>query len=169
MVSIGIGAIVLETLGNRPVSAGAFSLSQYYDLDGIEQEISYPSKIFQFADHWNSVKVTYSGTSAGNIKQLAAIEGLPGPGNIDCHFVICNGSGGMDGQIQKSIKWLRQWPGTSSVGRNKNAIIIRLVADRNKTYPTEIQISRTEALVDTLSRKFNIPPKAITYPNNWRQ
>jgi hypothetical protein len=38
----------------------------------------------------------------------------------------------------------------------------------NAARPTDFQIKRTEALVEGLSRKFDIRPESIHYPDNWQ-
>jgi len=168
LISVTIGAVILKTLGNNPISAGAFSLSDYYRLEPIEKVFS--SRVARFSSCWNRIQIYYSGTKAGNVEQLAALNGLAGPENINCHFVICNGLGGSDGQIQPTEKWQRQWliiPDRSScdVGRT---IRLCIIADDKIARPTDCQIKRTEALVEGLSRKFNIQFASIYYPDNWR-
>ena len=153
LVSITAGAIVLMVLGNNPPSAGAFSLSRYYRLDPIEKVILARSP--QSPGRWSCIEIYYSGTKAGNIEQLASLSGLANPKDINCHFVICNGLGGGDGQIQTTEKWQRQW-----------SVCIR--ADGKTTLPTDFQIKRVEELVEKLYRKFNIQLESIYYPNDWQ-
>jgi len=168
LISVTIGAVILKTLGNNPISAGAFSLSDYYRLEPIEKVLS--SRADQFSSRWNRIQIYYSGTKAGNVEQLSALNGLAGPENINCHFLICNGLGGGDGQIQPTQKWHGQWsiaPDRTScdVGRT---IRLCIIADDKIARPTDCQIKRTEALVEGLSRKFNIQSASICYPDNWR-
>lgn len=168
LISIGIGAAILKFLGNNPPSAGAFSLSEYYRLSPIEEVIS--SNIMRTSRHWNSIEISYSGTKAGNIKQLASLNGLVDPNDINCHFVICNGLGAGDGQIQPTEKWQRQWPIAPAQTRyiSEQTIHIYVIADSKISHPTDFQIKRTEALVEVLSRRFDIQPESIYYPYNWR-
>jgi len=167
LISIGIGAVVLKTLGSNPPLAGAFSLSEYYHLAPIEKVIS--SNVARTSRHWDCIEIGYSGTKAGNIKQLASLNGLVNPEDINCHFVICNGLGAGDGQIQPTGKWQRQWsitPARTMYG-SEQTIHICVIADSKITHPTDFQIKRTEALVETLSRRFDIQPASIYYPDNW--
>ncbi|MHC4572034.1 MAG: peptidoglycan recognition protein family protein [Planctomycetota bacterium] len=166
LVSMTTGAIVLMALGKEPPSAGPFCLSSYYRLDPIEKAIS--SRAAQFPDRWNCIEIYYSTTKAGNIEQLASLSGLANPDDINCHFVICNGLGAADGQIQPTEKWQRQWsiiPGRTWYGTGQT-IRICIIADGQTARPTNLQIKRTEALVEALRRKFNIPPEYIYYPND---
>ena len=161
-----VGAIVLMALGNNPPSAGPFCLSSYYRLNSIEEALA--SKAHQTTIRWNCIEIFYSGTKAGNIKQLASLNGLSSHADLNCHFVICNGLGGNDGQIQTTEKWERQWsiiPGRTWYGSGQT-IRICVVSDGKITRPTEFQRKRTEALVEKLCRKFEINTDNVFYPAN---
>ena len=168
LISMTTGAIVLMALGNDPPSAGPFCLSSYYRLDPIEKAIS--SQAAHSPHRWNCIEIYNSATKAGNIEQLASLSGLASPEDINCHFVICNGLGAGDGQIQPTEKWQRQWsiiPGQTWYGSSQT-IRICVIADDKTVRPTNFQIKRIEALVEELSRKFNIQPEYIYYPSNWK-
>jgi hypothetical protein len=168
LVSMTIGAVVLMALGNNPPSAGPFCLSSYYRLDPIEKAVS--SQAAQSSHRWNCIEIYYSATKAGNIEQLASLSGLSSPEDLNCHFVICNGLGAEDGQIQPTEKWQRQWsiiPGQNWYGSSQT-IRICVIADDQTSPPTNLQIKRVEALAEELSRKFNIQPEYISYPGIWK-
>ncbi|MEE9370553.1 MAG: N-acetylmuramoyl-L-alanine amidase [Sedimentisphaerales bacterium] len=165
LVSMTTGIIVLMALGNKPPAAGAFCLSSYYCLDPIEKSIG--SRAVQSPNRWNCIEIYYSNTKAGNIEQLASLNGLTSPEDINCHFVICNGLGSNDGQIQSTENWQRQWsiiPGRTWYGSDQT-IRICIIADGKTTTPTNFQIKRVEDLVEELSRRFDIQPQHIYYPN----
>jgi len=167
LISMTLGAIVLLALGNNPPSAGAFSLWSYSKLNPVDTAIA--SRAPQAPQRWNCIEVYYSNTKAGNIEQLASLNGLTSPEDLNCHFSICNGLGGRNGQIQPTEKWQRQWssiPGKTWYGTGQT-IRICLIADRNAA-PTDSQIKRTEALVDRLCRKFNITDEQVYFPNDWK-
>ena len=168
LVSMTTGAVVLMALGNHPPSAGPFCLSTYYRLDAVQQAID--SRVTQSPGRWESVEIYFSGTKAGNVAQLASLSGLANSDDINCHFVICNGLGGSDGQIQTTEKWQKQWsviPDHTWYGSSRT-IRVCLVADGRSIRPTNSQIKRTEALVESLAMKFNVPATKIFYPTNWR-
>jgi len=168
LVSMMAGTIVLMALGNNPPSAGAFCLSSYYHLDPIEKVIT--SRAVQSPDRWNRIEIYYSGTKTGNIEQLASLNGLTNPEDINCHFVICNGLGAADGQIQPTEKWQRQLSVTPDRSRDDSGQTIRIciISDGKTTLPTDFQIKRKDALAEGLHRKFNINPESIYCPNNWQ-
>jgi hypothetical protein len=170
LVSMTAGAVVLMALGNNPPSAGLFSLSANYlkHLDSVEKAIR--SRAYQSPERWDRIEVYYSGTKAGNIEQLASLSGLAGVEDINCHFVICNGLGGDDGQIQPTEKWQRQWsiiPGRNWYGSGQT-IRICVIADGKTVYPTGSQKQKTQVLVEELQRTFGILAESVYYPGNWR-
>jgi hypothetical protein len=168
LVSMTTGAVVLMALGNHPPSAGPFCLSTYYRLDPVLQAVN--SRVAQAPGRWECVEVYYSGTKAGNIDQLASLSGAASSDDINCHFVICNGLGASDGQIQTTEKWQKQWsviPDHTWYGSSRT-VRVCIVADGKTVRPSDSQIKRAEALVDTLARKFSVAPSKIFYPNNWR-
>lgn len=168
LVSMTAGAVVLMALHGNPPSAGPFQLSSYYSLNPIRKAIY--SRTAQSHARWNCIEVYYSGTRVGNIKQLASLSGLAGPEDINCHFVICNGLGGGDGQIQPTERWQRQWaiiPGRTWYGSGQT-IRICVIADGRTDRPTDFQIKRVEALVEALARKFDIKAESTLYPSDWQ-
>jgi len=177
LASLTAGVIILMALGNDPPSAGAFCLSGYYGLESVEKVIF--SELAQPPSRWGRIVVHY-----GDTPFLLAQE------SKGCHFVVCNGSDGADGQIQPTQKWRRQCsiiPGRSRDGSGRT-IHICVIADgkttrpvrnstmsnmiqkgktSNGTRPTDLQIRRVEALAEALCRKFNIEPGSVHYPNDW--
>jgi len=206
LASLTAGVIILMALGNDPPSAGAFCLSGYYGLESVEKVIF--SELAQPPSRWGRIVVYYSGTEGGNVEELSSLGPVRNsregknirqeanisngdPEDITCHFVVCNGSGGADGQIQPTQKWRRQCsiiPGRSRDGSGRT-IHICVIADgktarpvRNSTMrtmiqkrkisngmrPTDLQIRRVEALTEALCREFNIEPGSVHYPNDWQ-
>ena len=167
LVSMTIGALILMALRESPPSAGAFELSSYYRLDPIRDALA--SEAPQLSDRWNAIEIYYSGTKAGNIEQLASLSGLASSQDLNCHFNVCNGLGGHDGQIQTTQKWQKQWssiPGHTWYGSSQTIRIC--VISEGTVHPSDFQIKRTEALIEGLCRKFNIHPQSVHYPANWR-
>ncbi len=162
-ISITLGAVILNALGHNPPSAGAFCLSRYYRLGSVKKSIL--SRADQLPGRWTRIEIYYSGTESENIEQLAPLSDAGEFENINCHFVICNGRLGRDGQIQPTEKWQRQ----SLVEHySKQSIHICVITDDKAKTPTDFQIKRTETLVEELCRKFNIQPESIRYPADWQ-
>lgn len=168
VASMTVGAIVLLTFTERPLPAGAFSLASYTSLNSIEQVVA--SRTWPSPGRWNRVEIFYSKTMAGNIKQIASLRGLASTDDVNFHFLVCNGRGGGDGQIQASEKWRRQWscvPGGMWYGSGETIRICVTAAER-RSPPTGCQMKRTAELVEVLSRKFGIRPESIFYPEDWQ-
>lgn len=170
LVSMTTGAIVLIALGDNSPSAGLFSLSSDYlqHFEPVEKAIR--SRTSQSPERWDCVEIYHSGTKAGNIEQLASLSGLGSAEDINCHFVVCNGLGGADGQIQATEKWHRQWsiiPGRNWDGKGQT-IRICVIADGKTAPPTDSQERRTKVLVEELRRSFGIQHESVFYPSDWR-
>jgi hypothetical protein len=163
LVSMTAGAIILMALGDNPPSAGAFSLASRIPVDEA-------IRISQSPGRWDRIEIYYSGTKAGNIEQLASLGGLASAEDINCHFVICNGLGASDGQIQPTEKWQKQWsiiPGRTWYGSGQT-IRICVIADGKSAHPTDSQRQMTHVLIDELSRMFGIRADFVYYPSDWR-
>jgi hypothetical protein len=163
------GAAVLMTLDHQSISAGAFSLASYSSLGSIGDVIAAkePAK----DNRWTKIEIFYSNTKGGDLKQLASLSGLTNADDLNFHFLVCNslGVGAVDGQIQSTEKWLNQWsalPGGVWYG-STSTIRVCIIGEANKT-TSDYQISRTEELIDALSRRFNIARANIIYPQDWR-
>lgn len=164
LISVIIGTLILKALGSKPPSAGAFSLSEYYHLEPVE-EVSFSDTV-QSTSQWNRIEIYYS---TPKINQPPSAGDQANYNEIDCHFIIYNGVIGGNGQIQSTKKWQRQLsitPGRSCNG-GEHTIRICIIADGKIIRTTDFQIKRAEALVEVLSRKFSIAPASIYYPDNW--
>jgi hypothetical protein len=163
-----VGAVVLMSLSNNAPSAGPFCLSTYYRLDPISKAVT--SRLNASPDRWQRIEIHYSGTRAGNLEQLASLSGLASPDDLNCHFVIGNGVGAVDGHIRPTEKWQKQWsitPDETWYG-TRQTIRICLIADGKTTFATDCQVRRAEALVESLCRKFKINAANTFYPSDWR-
>ena len=168
LASMTVGAIVLMALGNNAPSGGAFCLASYYKLKPIKEAAS--CQVGTSAKRWNKIEVYYSKTKGGNLEQLASLAGHSNSGDVNFHFVVCNGFGETDGQVQATEKWQRQWSCAADgswLGGNKT-IRIYLVGQGEFSNITDCQIQRTAKLVEELCRKFKIKTKNVKYPKDWR-
>ncbi len=172
-ISMTLGVVILQSLGNNPPSAGAFCLSRYTRAVPVEEAVL--SRAAQPVSLWSGIEIYYSGTMSGNIQQLAFLSGLGNPEDINCHYVICNGLGAGDGQIQPTEKWQRQQPVNLDwlsqkppAGNWGQTIFICVIADVKTAGPTGMQIEKTEELVEGLCIKFDIQSESIHYPGDWQ-
>jgi hypothetical protein len=166
--SMTVGAFVLLSLDGRPVPAGPFSLSSYSQLDSVSDVLQ--SEKAPRKGSWKAIEVSYSYTSGGSLSQIAALQRVGGPDNVNFHFLICNGRGASDGTIVSTARWQRQLPCVQGDKWNGNEFTIRvcIVGDDAGNQPTDSQVQRLAAMVESLSHKFEIPPKNIRYPDGWK-
>jgi hypothetical protein len=166
VVAMTFVAAVLMALDHQSISAGAFSLASYSSLGLISDIVA--TREAAKSDRWNKIEVFYSNTKGGNLNQLASLNGLASEEDLNFHFLVCNSLGGIDGQTQTTEKWLNQWsaiPGGIWYG-SSTTIRICVIGEDKKA--SDYQISRTEELIQALSRKFNISTSNISYPKGWQ-
>lgn len=165
LVSMTTGAILLMALGNNPPSAGPFCLSTYYRLESVDHALR--SRAHQSADRWDGIDIFFSQTKGGNIERLAEASGLVDIADLNCHFVICNGVGAGDGEIQTTEKW--QMQSTAYTGpASAKMIRICLVGNGVSALATDYQLKRLEMLLDTLCRRFGIAADSVHLPPDCR-
>lgn len=149
---------LLLALAPAPLTPGAasslFAVGTPDSLDAVFQtSVPMPD------GHWKFIYVHQSRTPAGS----AATLGESADGLAD-HFVIGNGDGCGDGEVQIAQRWHRQ----KSAGRvhgvdsiSEACISICLIGDFNRTRPTETQMRRLGQLVAALQDRCTIPAKNV--------
>lgn len=103
---------------------------------------------------WKYIYVHHTRTRAGT-----AIPGEPNSVGSGDHFVITNGDGAADGQIQVCPRWDQQVSATAPLaGGNIDpaCISISLVGDFDRNVPTPNQLKRLAGLVNALQAHLDI-------------
>lgn len=162
------GATILMALDSQKPAAGPFSLASYTKLKAVDDVLGFNAQAIQ--GRWDKIEVYYSNTEAGDINTLALFGGLTSSEEVNVHFVVCNGDGGEDGLIQPSYRWQNQYPclaGDSWYG-SRSTIRICVIADGKGVMPTDIQIKRSNIMIDALCMRFGISPVNIDYPQGWQ-
>jgi len=154
--SMTLGGFVLMALDDHGPARGAYSLASYLRLDPVEKVTL--NSIHTQRTAWDGIEVYYSHTGRGDLNQMLS------QGRTGFHFLVCNGRGGEDGQID----FTPSWSGQRYVAALDGAIRICVIADRSTSPATGSQLKRTSALVDSLSRNFNIAPAKVRYPADWQ-
>lgn len=106
--------------------------------------------------HWKSIYVHQSLTKAGDAISLGR-----GRGGLADHFVIGNGDGCADGEIQIGRRWSQQLPAGLSDAARTDSISICLVGDFNHGSPTATQQARLAQLVTALQHQFGISSEHV--------
>ena len=160
LAAMTAGAVVLMSLDNYAPSAGAYSLSSYLRLDPVEDVVK--NTLQTAPAQWVGIDVFYSQTPGGNAQELGLLAGLSDGQASQFHFLVCNGNGADDGGIQASAQWGRQ-----TASGQQGVIRVCVIGDGQTTLATNSQIQRTNALIESLTRSFNISPRQVRYPGNW--
>lgn len=103
---------------------------------------------------WKYIYIHHSASPQGSAMTLAK-----GDGGLGDHFVIGNGEGSLDGQIEMGERWIDQQPPAAPPGAKKidpNCISICLIGDFHQNLPTPVQMQRLGQLVSSLQSKFKI-------------
>jgi hypothetical protein len=103
---------------------------------------------------WKYIYVHHSTTTAGNALSLAQ-----GSAGVADHFIIGNGDGSVDGEVQIGPRWNNQTPagvpkGATSI--DPDCISICLIGDFDRGVPTPTQLRRLEQLVNALQGRLRI-------------
>ena len=173
LVSIIVCTIILNMLGHHPPSAGAFCLSQYYRLVSVEKLVR--SREVGRLGYWMGIEIYFSEYNTSNQVTSDPSNSISEQEENSCHFVIHNGLTGLDGQIEPTVKWNKQFPADRSAesnkqqaGHNVQTIYICIAMNGQSTQPTNFQIKRAQVLIDKLCKEFNINSESVLYPNNWQ-
>ena len=129
-----------------------------------------PDDLFQppKADRpWKFIVVHHSAQATGSYDQIdrehRKIQGWDGCGY---HFVIGNGTGSPDGQIEVARRWSNQKHGlhcknAANPDVNEYGIGICLIGNFDEKPPTPKQIAAARALVAYLEERYKVPASAV--------
>ena len=108
---------------------------------------------------WKYIYVHHSRSASGSAASLAHT-----PAGLTDHFVIGNGNGTPDGDIQITPLWANQSPAASPTGTGSidpNCISICLVGDFDQALPTTSQHHRLTQLVNSLQTQLRLPAHCV--------
>lgn len=136
----------------------------------LTQYVNDPNDLFQppKADRsWRYIVLHHSAQAEGGYAEIDR-EHRARLGSAGCgyHFVIGNGTGSPDGQIEVAQRWSDQRGGAhcrdaKSTAVNDYGIGICLVGDLDQEGPTPRQIEAARALVEYLQARYNIPAQNV--------
>ena len=149
---------LLMVLEPAPITADAasslFAVDEPRSMDAIfETRTPVP------ANRWKYVYIHHSRTPASNALSLGRETN-----GVGDHFVIGNGDGCMDGEIQISQRWNQQHSATPPAGANTidaACISICVVGDFDSTVPTRTQVRRLTQLVNALQGQLHIDSSKV--------
>ncbi len=113
---------------------------------------------------WRYIRIHHSRTMGGNALTLAQTS----PAGLGDHFVVGNGDGSLDGEIQIGQRWNQQQPAISPVGSpsvDPNCLSICVIGDFDHGVPTPLQMRRLTQLVCSLQVRLQISPDRVLLGN----
>lgn len=163
MAAMTFGAGLLLLLEPQPVVPSASAR-----LVSTENLGDSRASLFRTADQqgWAGIVIHDSGSLEGSTQSLHQIHEKLGLGGLGYHFVVGNGKGAADGQIESGYRWQQQQPGAHSTGEhadwfNRSAIGICMIGDTDRQAPTEKQTRELLWLVRELQMRYNIPSDRV--------
>ncbi len=149
-----VTSALLLALAPAPVSPDA--ASSLYAIDAPSSlDVIFDTKVPANPGRWKYVYIRHTRTTAGNALTLG--QGSHGIGDL---FVIGNGNGAIDGEIQIGQRWNQQLaalPPVTGATIDGSCVSISLVGDFDRTVPTPTQLHRLSQLVRTLQSRLGIP------------
>jgi len=106
----------------------------------------------QYKVKWRYITLHHSATTEGNAEAFDRNHRRRGMGGLFYHFVIGNGSGSQDGEVEVGWRWIRQ----AEVER-KGDIQICLVGDFNQQEVSPAQFTSLVKLLKVLTQQYSIP------------
>ncbi len=123
-------------------------------------------------NYWRYILIHHSASPSGNAASFDRMHRSKGWDGVAYHFVITNGKGGADGELQVSKRWWAQKHGAHAGGApwllaeernayNEFGIGICLVGNFEKSKPSKRQVETLVKLVRKLQTDFNIPHESV--------
>jgi len=114
---------------------------------------------------WKYIVLHHSATAAGSVQAFHKYHTRQGYGGIAYHFVIGNGHGMKDGEVQETFRWQQQIAGThvsvNSWDHNVFGIGICLVGNLDEAPPTRAQLAALKQLIRRLQDEYGITDEDI--------
>jgi len=157
-----LAGTVLLVLAPAPLTPGAtsslFAIDTPASLDPI-----FETRVPVANARWKYIYIHHSRTAGGNAQSLCQ-----NGGGLGDHFLICNGDGASDGELQIGHRWNQQTSAGAPQGAaaiSPACISIELIGDFDQTLPTPVQMRRLAQLVTALQGRFHIPSGNILLVN----
>jgi hypothetical protein len=160
---LSLASALLLALAPPPLVAEGYNSLAASDHGLFLDEI-FKTNIAAKPDQWKFIFIHQSATTAGNASTLAR----EGAGVCD-HFIIGNGNGCQDGELEVSPRWNNQQPAAAPRGVDHiepTCISICIVGDFDHSMPTPVQLRRLTQLVSTLQNQFRIGADKVVMLSN---
>lgn len=166
VVAMTIASAGLLLLEPRPVIPANLVLLNSLDRDVDSDRVLFETTPPPLPDRWVAIVIHQSGAVQGSSSTINRLHEQLGRGGNGYHFVIGNGNGMPDGQIDAGFRWSRQHVGAYAVGPsadflNRRALGICMIGDFSQAPPTQSQMRELIWVVRNLQSKFNIPAEHV--------
>jgi len=117
-------------------------------------------------EKWTSIVIQHLGQPAGSVESVDRSHRQAGLDGLGYHFLIGNGNGLDDGDIQIGYRWLKQQPAARPLGIDSSRwdsgmISICLVGNGNRRPFTNRQLLHVSRLVQRLQQELSIPSSSV--------
>jgi hypothetical protein len=106
---------------------------------------------------WKGIVIHHSGSHHGSADTIGRAHQSQGHHGLGYHFIIGNGDGAYNGEIQAGYRWSRQLDGLHT----RDAISICLIGQFDQAEPTREQMKQLVRLVHQLQGRFSIPAERV--------
>lgn len=163
LVVLTLTSLLLQAMSRSPMQPDAADTLFAYGVgDSIDS-------IFRMTvpvqpTHWQYLYIHHTKTANGNALMLGG-----GPEGVADHFIIGNGDGLADGELQISQRWNHQQSALSPTGNlvvEPNCVSICMVGDYDRKPPTPMQLGRLGQLVQALQLRCRIPANRVEWLND---
>ena len=165
---LSVTCALLMALEPAPVAPDAASRLFAVDDEPGAMDAIFVTKAPVPANRWKYIYIHHSRTTSGNAITLASDNNnTGGPAGIGDHFVIGNGDGCADGEIQLTQRWNQQLAALPPTGASNvepawsQSISICVVGDFDSHVPTPTQTRRLGQLVRALQEQLHIDASRV--------
>jgi hypothetical protein len=118
------------------------------------------------ASNWSSIVIHHLGQPAGDLESIERDHRNAGLSGLGFHFLIGNGNGLGDGDVQMGYRWLTQVGAAKPIdiasgNWNDGIISICLIGNGNRRQFTEQQTVHLSHLVQRLQKELSIPSSHV--------
>jgi len=169
-LAVGLTLVVglLSLTVGPPIRSGDVSLAA---IATTGQSDDWTDRLFGFHEGverrgFTRIVVHHSGSAAGSAASISREHEARGIKGLGYHFVIGNGRGAADGEIQAGFRWTRQLPGAHVQGPdsrllNETSIGVCLVGDGDRRAFTADQVASLLSLVRALQEYYGIDDDSV--------
>jgi N-acetylmuramoyl-L-alanine amidase len=157
---------VLSALEPPPIAPGSLQPISSVIPDSGTDAVLFSTLPQVRTGRWNALVIHFSGQGEGTLHTISQKNASQGRIDSGYHFIINNGRGKPDGEIERGFRWSRQYPGEFGKGPNAewyntHALGICLVGNPDQTPPTAHQMRELTWLVRQLQERLNIPTEHV--------